>query len=111
MQTLLEALKAEVVAMHDETNENIAQIRAENAAQTKKLDDLQQAMDREREASKASLGNAIKQIYYQYYEVKKLPLHEVEALYLAHAAYKGEGGNSFVDGIFDEMINEWIHVP
>jgi len=64
MQTLLEALKTEVVAMHDETNENIAQIRAENAAQTKKLDDLQQAMDRECEASKASLGNAIKQIYY-----------------------------------------------
>ena len=60
-------------------------------------------------SNKAVLGNSIKHIYYKYLPEKKLPLHEVESLYLLHDAYKQEHGNSFVDGIFNEMINEWEH--
>lgn len=103
-------MKDSVDALRDEMNTKFDTIQQENQAQTVRLGELQVAMDNEREASKASLGNTIKHIYFKYQDERKLPVREVEALCLLHKAYKLENGNSFVDALFEEMMDEWKHV-
>ena len=103
-------LRELVERQNTELYEAVTAIREENKVQTEKLNSLQIAIDNEREASKASLGNTIKHIYFKYKDDRKLPVREVEALCLLHNAYKLENGNSFVDSLFDEMMNEWEHV-
>lgn len=87
----------------------IAAIQDENRRQSEVLRGLTESVALNNRATRAALGNTIKHIYYKYLPTKTLPIHEIEALYMIHTAYKEEGGNSFVDGIFNEMMNEWEH--
>jgi len=99
--TPLEALCLELMAM--------MAICEENKRQSETLNDLTEAVALSNRASRAALGNTIKHIYYKYLPSRRLPVHEIEALHMIHTTYKEEGGNSFVDAIFNEMMNEWEH--
>jgi len=102
LRELIESQNAELKA-------SIEQIKLNDGHQAKKLDDLTEAVALSNRASRAALGNTIKHIYYKYLPSKRLPIHEIESLHMIHRTYKEEGGNSFVDAIFDEMMNEWEH--
>ena len=106
-------------AKTDETDSEVAQLRSLIEKQNEELktsieqiktdNQNQEAVALSNRASRAALGNTIKHIYYKYLPSKRLPIHEIESLHMIHRTYKEEGGNSFVDAIFDEMMNEWEH--
>ena len=102
-------LRALIEAQNAELKASIEQIKTDNQNHAQKLDDLTEAVALSNRASRAALGNTIKHIYYKYLPSKCLPIHEIEALHMIHKTYKEEGGNSFVDAIFDEMMTEWEH--
>lgn len=102
-------LRALIEAQNAELKASIDQIKTDNQNHAQKLDDLTEAVALSNRASRAALGNTIKHIYYKYLPSKCLPIHEIEALHMIHKTYKEEGGNSFVDAIFDEMMTEWEH--
>ena len=102
-------LRALIETQNAELKASIEQIKTDNQNHAQKLDDLTEAVALSNRASRAALGNTIKHIYYQYLPSKCLPIHEIEALHMIHKTYKEEGGNSFVDAIFDEMMTEWEH--
>ena len=100
INTEIKGLKDEFKETHGAITEAIDLLRDENAKQTEVLSKLNSDVHKANLANKAALGNSIKHIYYVYADTKKLPVHEIEALYLLHDAYKDEGGNSFVDVFF-----------
>jgi len=102
-------LRSLIEKQNEELKTSIEQIKTDNQNQAQKLDDLTEAVALSNRASRAALGNTIKHIYYKYLPSKRLPIHEIESLHMIHRTYKEEGGNSFVDAIFDEMMNEWEH--
>lgn len=102
-------LRALIETQNAEIKESIEQIKLDNQNQAQKLDDVAEAVALSNRASRAALGNTIKHIYYKYLPSRSLPIHEIEALHMIHKTYKEEGGNSFVDAIFDEMMTEWEH--
>jgi len=102
-------LRSLIETQNAEIKESIEQIKADNQLQSQVLNDLTESVALSNRASRAALGNTIKHIYYKYLPAKCLPIHEIEALDMIHKTYKEEGGNSFVDAIFDEMMTEWEH--
>jgi len=102
-------LRDVVEKQNAELHSAIMAICEENKRQSETLNDLTEAVALSNRASRAALGNTIKHIYYKYLPSRRLPVHEIEALHMIHTTYKEEGGNSFVDAIFNEMMNEWEH--
>ena len=59
-----------------------------------------------REGQKCLLRDAILRIYYHGQETESLRQYEAQNLEMMYHAYKGLGGNSFIDRIYHEM-QEW----
>lgn len=59
-----------------------------------------------REGHKCLLRDAILRIYYHGQSTESLRQYEAQNLELMYQAYKGLGGNSFVDRIYHEM-QDW----
>lgn len=62
------------------------------------------------DATRSMLRNDIVQIYYKNKNTCQIHAFEYENLVLLYEAYKGMGGNSFVDRIWEE-VQEWEIIP
>lgn len=56
---------------------------------------------------KCQLRSDMLHIYYQYKDVKKIRQYELENFIYLYKAYKALHGNSFIDKIYKEVMNEW----
>lgn len=58
------------------------------------------------DGSQAGLAHQITSMYYENLEYKALRVSDWDALTKMYTAYKREGGNSFIDGLYDKM-KDW----
>ena len=56
---------------------------------------------------KCQLRSDMLRIYYQYKDEKKIRQYELENFIYLYKAYKALHGNSFIDKIYKEVMNEW----
>lgn len=56
---------------------------------------------------KCQLRSDMLHIYYQYKDEKKIRQYELENFIYLYKAYKALHGNSFIDKIYKEVMNEW----
>lgn len=90
------AKESEFESVLKELRKDIAEIKEENTKQSLEIEQI-------RTSNRVTLGNAIKQIYYQYCDQKSLPIHEKQAIDTLMPAYRAVDGDNYVDDIYDEM--------
>jgi hypothetical protein len=56
---------------------------------------------------KCQLRSDMLHIYYQHKDEKKIRQYELENFIYLYKAYKALHGNSFIDKIYKEVMNEW----
>jgi hypothetical protein len=56
---------------------------------------------------KCQLRSEMLRIYYQHKDEKKIRQYELENFIYLYKAYKALHGNSFIDKIYKEVMNEW----
>lgn len=56
---------------------------------------------------KCQLRSEMLRIYYQYKDDKRIRQFELENFIYLYKAYKALHGNSFIDKIYKEVMNEW----
>lgn len=56
---------------------------------------------------KCQLRSEMLRIYYQYKDEKRIRQFELENFIYLYKAYKALRGNSFIDKIYKEVMNEW----
>ena len=56
---------------------------------------------------KCQLRSDMLHIYYQHKDDKKIRQYELENFIYLYKAYKALHGNSFIDKIYKEVMNEW----
>jgi hypothetical protein len=56
---------------------------------------------------KCQLRSEMLRIYYQYKDDKRIRQFELENFIYLYKAYKALRGNSFIDKIYKEVMNEW----
>ena len=76
----------------------------------KKIDEVNEAQNERLDtlitSSNDLLRKEITNAYYKYVTFKKMPRYIKEGIYVLYKDYKSQGGNSFIDEIFEE-IKTW----
>lgn len=65
----------------------------------------------EKDALRCLIRSHIVSIYYKHLAACEIKQYEFENLALLYKQYKVLGGNSFVDKIYNEIVEDWTIVP
>ena len=74
-------------------------------------DETQDKLEKVVEGIKCQHRSEMRRIYYRNRETKLIRQYEFEDFMYHHSSYKALGGNSFIDKIYTEIVNEWEIVP
>ena len=74
-------------------------------------DETQEKFGKVIEGIKCQHRSEMRRIYYRNKEEKKIRQYEFEDFMHHHASYKALDGNSFIDKIHAEIVNEWEIIP
>ncbi|MBR3837476.1 MAG: hypothetical protein IKJ74_04940 [Clostridia bacterium] len=91
----------------DKTHEQLLEIRRLMEEQKATADVLKREAELQRQVDVCVLRDLITTAYYQYAQEKRIPVYALENVTALYELYEKRGGNSYVESLVNQILDEW----
>lgn len=103
----LRSFVAERLSKSGKAHEQLLEIRRLLEEQTAAADVLKREAELQRQVDVCVLRDLITTAYYQYAQEKRIPVYALENVTALYELYEKRGGNSYVESLVNQILDEW----